>query len=350
MMIIKPTRIKPSTSLRLIKPSIIDVPPSIDMIYMSKNELLAICKERKIKGISHKNKPELIKLIQNDIFLNLTKSETIPDANLLQLIEVGNLCTNSPYECKQNIEKENDQVIDVDKQHIIDLFKANLKGIEICLDGQNINHCGKEGHFAEDRMGIHHNSKNEPDINGYEMKTGCKVTTFIDKKPDTMLLDGNEMSKTSKKKFWDKYGSEKKSTKTTIGGWSINKCNKCGQKIIVDGDNNICVLYDYKQDTRENKEILQLNKEPHIIMQWNSSTLKHTIENKFNKKGFFKLKKIGNKFETICFGKKITFDVWIAEFKKGIIYHDGYSKLNGRERHVFRASNKFWDELITEEY
>jgi len=35
---------------------------------------------------------------------------------------------------------------------------------------------------------------------------------------------------------------------------------------------------------------------------------------------------------------------------KSIIYHDGYSKLNGREMHVFRANKSFWNSLIIEEY
>jgi len=60
--------------------------------------------------------------------------------------------------------------IDIDKQDIITLFNNNVKGVEISLEGQNVKHCGKEGHWLETKMGITHNAKNEPDINGYEMK------------------------------------------------------------------------------------------------------------------------------------------------------------------------------------
>ena len=60
--------------------------------------------------------------------------------------------------------------IDIDKQHIIKLFITYVKGVKICLEGKNINHCGKEGHWLETKMGIKYNAKNEPDINGYEMK------------------------------------------------------------------------------------------------------------------------------------------------------------------------------------
>ena len=67
--------------------------------------------------------------------------------------------------------------IDIDKQYIITLFNTRVKGVEIILKGHKINHCGKEGHWLETKMGIKHNAKNEPDINGYEMKkSSIKIT------------------------------------------------------------------------------------------------------------------------------------------------------------------------------
>ncbi len=245
------------------------------------------------------------------------------------------------------------QSLDADKNTIISLFEKNVKGQDICLDGSNKKHCGKEGHWLETKMGLKHNAKNEPDIYGYEMKTGEKVTTFMDKAPDIKYLNGAELPKRNKilkMEYWKKYASPKETDKPTIGGWSIDKFNKIGQKLIVDEHNNVVVLYDYKEDTRENKEKLGLNGEPHIILQWNCESLSNAINNKFNKKGFFKCTKENNTFTKICFGQRITFEVWINELKKGIIYHDGYSKLDGRGRHVFRASNSFWDGLITEVY
>jgi len=242
---------------------------------------------------------------------------------------------------------------DVDKEYIIKLFNTNVKGVEICLKGKNKKHCGKDGHWLEKQMGIKHNAKNAPDINGYEMKMDSKVITFIDKSPDKMYLDGvtiPKRNKTEKKQFWDKYASKKTNDEPTIGGWLVNKFNKSGQKMIVDENNNIAVLYNYEEDTRTDKETLGLNRTSHIIMEWNATSLSTAIEDKFNQKGFFKCIKENNKFTKICFGKKITFDTWINEFKKGIIYHDGYSKVGGRSRHVFRAKKKFWNELITEEY
>ena len=37
--------------------------------------------------------------------------------------------------------------IDIDKQYIITLFNTYVRGVEICLEGQNVKHCGKEGHW-----------------------------------------------------------------------------------------------------------------------------------------------------------------------------------------------------------
>ena len=70
--------------------------------------------------------------------------------------------------------------IDIDKQDIITLFNNNVKGVEIILEGKNAKHCGKEGHWLETKMGIKQNAKNEPDINGYEMKKSSSKTTLGD--------------------------------------------------------------------------------------------------------------------------------------------------------------------------
>lgn len=242
---------------------------------------------------------------------------------------------------------------DKEKQDIISRFMTHVKGVEINVDTKNEKHCGKEGHWLETKMGIIHNSKNEPDLHGFELKTGQHVTTFIDKTPDYMFLDGEPIPHRDKVKkgiFFTNYASKKKTDKATIGGWSISKYNFAGQIMEIDHTNSILIRYDYEKDQRENKHELKLSMTPHIIMKWEATSLEKAIESKFNQKGFFKCKKEGNTFTRILFGTPITFASWINECKKGIIYHDGYSKVNGRARHVFRASNTFWDSLLIEEY
>ena len=241
---------------------------------------------------------------------------------------------------------------DKEKQDIIELFYNNVKGVEISYCEQNNKHCGKEGYWLEKKMGIRHNSSNEPDINGYEMKTSTNVITFIDKSPDNFYINNikiNKKDKILKTLFWKKYSSIKKTDIPTIGGWKLG-FNNDGQKLVIDDSNNVCIKYNYNHDMRKYKDTLDLDKNEHIIMQWDALSLKKSIDNKFNIKGFFTCVKKNECFEKICFGKKITFEIWIEELKKGIIYHDGYSKLNGRGRQVFRANKSYWNSLIIEVY
>jgi hypothetical protein len=74
-------------------------------------------------------------------------------------------------------------ITDIDKQQIITLFNNNVKGGEICLEGQNVNHDGKEGHWLETNMGIKHNAKHEPDID-----ISSNITCNISKLSKTELL------------------------------------------------------------------------------------------------------------------------------------------------------------------
>jgi hypothetical protein len=61
------------------------------------------------------------------------------------------------------------------KQKIIEIFKNNIKGKEIFLEKYN-----NEGYWLENNFGIKHNSKNEPDIFGYELKKFSKKITLGD--------------------------------------------------------------------------------------------------------------------------------------------------------------------------
>ena len=65
---------------------------------------------------------------------------------------------------------DSDETSDKDKLNIIELFRKNIKDKKIELDKYNNKHCGKEGYWLEKQMNIKHNSHNEPDIHGYEMK------------------------------------------------------------------------------------------------------------------------------------------------------------------------------------
>ena len=267
-----------------------------------------------------------------------------------------------------NLQKESE--IDTGKQQIITLFHANVKGVKICLEGQNTKHDGKEGHWLETKMGLTHNAKNEPDINGYEMKKSSKKTTLGDysaseyafsKKRDSINISNNwtDEMKLSRSEFIRTFGNPNPN-KDNRHSWSgscvpiYGSWNSNGQILIITEDNDIVAYYSFSKDTRPRKvdfpAFLQFDNI--AIALWKSEKMKPHIENKFNKKGFFICKKGDKVYETICFGKPFDFGYFIECIKnKKIIFDSGMYDGNSRNYSQFRASaTGFWNELITEEY
>lgn len=270
-----------------------------------------------------------------------------------------------------DMDKDIDTDMDIDKQYIITRFNTYVKGVEICLANHNTKHCGKEGHWLEQKMGIKHNAKNEPDINGYEMKKSSNKTTlgdfsaseyafskknkrndinYLNNWTDEIILNRSDFIKT--------FGNPNPN-KDNRYAWSgncvptYNEYNSNGQILTVNENNDIIIYYSFSNDTRPIKHNFPLflqNNNNIAIALWKASKMKPHIENKFNKKGFFICKKIGNTYEKICFGKAFNFDYFIECIKnKKIIFDSGMYDGNNRNYSSFRGSY-FWNELITEEY
>jgi len=264
---------------------------------------------------------------------------------------------------------KNTSKLSIDKQQIISLFNSNVKGVEICLKDQNIKHCGKEGYWLETKMGIKHNGKNEPDINGYEIKISSRKTTLGDFSASEYLFsEKNKRSVINILNNWDDDIKMNRSefirtfgncntTKNNRYSWSgscvptYNTWNSNGQIMSI-VNNDIIIYYSYSKDTRCIKANFPsfLKDDNIVIAIWKSSKMKSHINNKFDKKGFFMCKKIGNTYEKICFGKPFNFEYFIECIKnKKIIFDSGMYDGNNRNYSQFRASY-FWDELIIEEY
>ena len=236
-------------------------------------------------------------------------------------------------------------------------FNRYVKGKILSLEKQN-NHDGRKGHALEESMKLKINSRNEPDIYGFEMKnnTNSKIT-FIDKSPDKKFFEGIEIKQNDKNIkliFWNTF-KRCNSCGIKIGGWKINKFDINGQCMYVDCNNNICILYNFSHDKRYDKYIrvsdFYKDNKNHTIIIWERESLKTSINNKWNQRGFFICKNDCNgKYNKLLFGKPISFDYWITEVKNNNIYYDGYSSLNGRWRGVFRASNKWFLQHINEVY
>jgi hypothetical protein len=259
---------------------------------------------------------------------------------------------------------------DIDKLEIITLFYNNVKGIEICLDEKYKNHCGKEGYWLETKIGIKHNSKNEPDINGYEMKKYSKKISLGDFSASEYAFSGNnkrnninlinnwtDENKLSRSEFIKSFGNPNLS-KDNRYSWSgscipiYNNWNYNGTILKISENNDIIIYYSFSKDTRNNKIDLPifLQNDNIIIALWEEKKMKKHINTKFNKKGFFMCKKIENKYENICFGKSFNFDYFIECIKnKKIFFDSGMYDGNSRNYSQFRGKC-FWEELIIEEY
>ena len=257
-----------------------------------------------------------------------------------------------------------------DKQQIINLFNSNVKGLEIIINDKNIKHCGKEGHWLETKMGIKHNSKNEPDINGYEMKKSSRKTTlgdftateyvFSNKNKRNIINNYNTWSDdiVIKRDDFIRFFGNPNSLKNNRYSWSgscvptYDNYNANGQILIVNEHNDIVIYYSFSKDTRITKnDLLEIFKKDNLMIAiWTSDKMKQHINSKFNNKGFFICKKVGEKYDKICFGKAFNFDYFIECIKnKKIIFDSGMYQGNNRNYSHFRGSF-FWDELIIEEY
>ena len=284
------------------------------------------------------------------------------------IIEEDIIIIEEPIIIKQNVFDIKDTT--KDKQQIISLFNTNVKGVEICLEGQNTKHDGREGHWLETKMNIKHNAKNEPDINGYEMKKASSKTTLGDFSASEYAFSGknkresiNHMNnwtdaiKLNRIDFIRTFGNPNpiKNNRYSWSGTCVPKYNiwnANGQKILLAENNDIIIYYSYSIDTRIIKlDFPEFLKNDNIVIAlWKAEKMKNHINNKFNKKGFFICKKIGNKYENICFGKPFNFEYFIKCIKnKSIIFDSGMYEGNSRNYSQFRGSS-FWNELITEEY
>ena len=264
-------------------------------------------------------------------------------------------------------EKLDIQNLEEIKKTIIDKFNTNVKNKEIIFDN---NHCGSEGHWLEKQFGISHNSKNEPDICGYEMKKESSKISFGDFSATEYLFSKNKKT-IEKYNNWDcnKYIMTRIEFIRTFGqpnklknnrySWS-GKCipkyniwNTFGQILKFNENLDLCIYYSFEKDTRKEKiNFPDYIKTEILITIWKKEKLQNHINNKFNKNGFFICKKINSKFyNKICFGKSFNFIYFVDNIKNNnIIFDSGMYETNSRNYSQFRSNINFWNTLITEEY
>lgn len=247
------------------------------------------------------------------------------------------------------------------KERIIRLFNTKVKGKVPDTSKSNVAHDGKGGHWLETQMGLKHNGKNAPDLDGFEMKNETtSKTTFGDWSPNRKLRiyrKGNEYN-LDRSTFLKIFGAPNilKENRYSWSGKPVPKVglyNSFGQKLNIDKEGNIYALYSYSKDQRLDKNSIVpsiLRQEDLVLAVWDVEMMRKRVENKFNKLGWFKCEKDKNgAYSRIVFGNPINFEKWIGDVKKGVIFFDsGMYDGNSRPYANWRADNKYWDSLVTD--
>lgn len=249
------------------------------------------------------------------------------------------------------------------KRQIIKVFEDNVLGKVPNVDTENPRHCGKEGHWLERAMGINPNGNNTADIHGYEMKNHTSgKTSFGDWSANWYIYKhkGNPHSIITRDRFLQIFG-KKNAQKKGRFSWSGEPCpnisgyNRFGQKLLVDKEQNIIVLYSYSKDERKDKKTIvptEFQVDKLTLARWNKESIQLKLEKKFNQKGWFKcLRNNEGIYDSICFGAPINYEQWINLVKSGDVFFDsGMYQGNPRPYSMWRANNRLWDLLVIEEH
>ena len=251
------------------------------------------------------------------------------------------------------------------KQKIKDKFDNTLRGTS-CPTELNREHDGAEGHYIEKMMGLSHNSKCEPDMDGYELKVESAKTTLGDwsaseylfsKRRDILNKINNRTNEhqMTKQKFIETFGTKKNERYSWSGSCFpiYGRINECGQIINVDDVGNISIHYNYEEDRRPEKVNFPefLKQKEQCIAIWTSDKLKKHVNAKFNVNGIFKVIKNKGIYSKIVFYNPFTFQYFIEFFKTGtIILDSGMNAGTSRNRQSFRTKACFWNKLICETY
>ncbi|MGB1262819.1 MULTISPECIES: LlaMI family restriction endonuclease [unclassified Pseudoalteromonas] len=255
--------------------------------------------------------------------------------------------------------------MDLNKQAIIERFKANVKGRKNEATG-NIRHNGRDGHWLEQQMGIAANGNNAPDLLGYEMKnvTTSGKTTFGDWSPDKSLWGSQRVEPSIPKlnkdsEFLEWFGTPnpaKKGRKSWSGAVvpKVGVFNQYGQRLEITANQDIQAVYSFEHDHRPDKHQLiptYLQKKI-VLAQWSKDVIQNKLESKFNDKGWFKCLKDNNGYyNEIVFGSPINYSTWLPLVRTGVVYFDcGMYQTNPRPYCQWRANNTYWDSLITDRY
>lgn len=240
------------------------------------------------------------------------------------------------------------------------MFRKNVRGKKPDLSKYRNKHDGKEGHWLEVQMKVKPNADNLPDLYGYEMKKSTLgKTTFGDWSANYYIFKDIK-HKITRDRFLQIFGKPN-AKKGGRFSWSGEPCptiksyNSFGQKLVIDKNSNIFAKYSFSKDKRPKKRSIvpkAMQKDNLTIAYWEANSIKKKVESKFNVKGWFRCLKDGDGVYTkIVFGDPLDFKKWIGGVEDGYIFFDsGMYQGNKRPYSQWRASNAYWDDLITSTY
>ena len=254
------------------------------------------------------------------------------------------------------------------RRKIVELYMKNVHGKRPDTSSYTNDHDGREGHWLEHQMGVKPNASNDADLFEHEMKnTTTSKTSYGDWSADYYIFKDKEYdtfkdtdNRTSRDKFMKIFGQPRPSGKDGYS-WSgkpipkINEVNSFGVELVIDSSNNVVFRYLFSKDTRKNKQALvpaEFQAKDVIIARWDADSLGAKVENKFNQMGWFKcVKNSDGEYDSIVFGDPMNYEAWLQHVANGDIFFDsGMHQGNARNYSQWRASNSFWEKLVTDRY
>lgn len=247
------------------------------------------------------------------------------------------------------------------EKKIVEIFKQNVYGKKADTTSYNQRHDGNAGHWLEKQMGVKSNASNTPDLHGFEMKNSTtSKTTFGDWSASYYIFRDSNYD-ISRDKFMEVFGKPNaaKDNRPSWSGSAIpnfkSPSRYNGSIMSFDCDDNICIVYNYSNDPRAEKELLvpkDMQRDDIILARWDSENLREKLTNKFGVNGWFICRTDHNNYySSIEFGEPMTFENWISLVERGIVFFDsGMYYGNNRNYSQWRANNQHWESLITRKY
>jgi hypothetical protein len=233
-------------------------------------------------------------------------------------------------------------------EQIISLFRANVVGKKAPkVEGEAD---GAQGHWLEKQFGLTPNGRNEPDIDGFELKKDSSRISFGDWSADYYIFK-NEQHRLDRDGFLSIFGTfTPQKNRFSWSGSVVPKYglwNEFGQTLYIDERNNVYALYNWRMDLRPDKEriVPQEFRNGNLVLAcWKATSLALKVEEKFNRKGWFIcLKDESGAFVELGFGEPIAFTSFIEFVKSGEVFFDsGMYEGNERPYSQWRANKTFW--------